>query len=67
MKLPNLSRRNFLKASTVAGLGASLGSATGCATNGEKVSATPNLSRFRPLVSGGKSVHDLTTKPLGIT
>ena len=61
MKLPNLSRRNFLKASTVAGLGASLG---GCATNGEKISAAPNLSRVRPLISGGKPVHDLTTKPL---
>ena len=65
MKLPTLSRRNFLKASTVAGLGASLGGvATGCATNGGKVSATPNLSQVRPLISGGKPVHDLTTKPL---
>ncbi len=65
MKLPNLSRRNFLKASTVAGLGASLGGvSTGCATNGGKISATPDLSQVRPLVRGGKPVHDLTTKPL---
>ena len=65
MKLPDLSRRNFLKASTVAGLGASLGGVpTGCAASSAKASATPNLSQVRPLVRGGKPVHDLTTKPL---
>ena len=65
MKTFNLSRRNFLKATTVAGLGASLGGvSTGCAANGEIVPGGAALKLARPMVAGSKPVHNLTTTPL---
>lgn len=64
MKLPNLSRRNFLKASSVAGLGATLGGgASSYAAGSGALSPTANLSQVRPLIAGRKPVHNLTTKP----
>ncbi len=61
----NLSRRSFLKASTVAGLGASLaGVSAGCVTVKDAVSSTPELVRVRPLAAGVQPVNDLTTDPV---
>jgi len=66
MNKSNLSRRNFLKASALAGVGASL---AGCAT-GQPTGATsaggspPDIGHTRPRPAGQKPVHDLTTKPL---
>lgn len=62
----NLSRRNFLKASALTGLGAATvgGISVGCAANKESVDAASHLSRVRALTAGNKPVHDLTTKPL---
>lgn len=65
MKTTNLSRRNFLKASTVAGLGASLvGMSSSQAADGKIASAISNLGQMRPLVAGSKPVHNLTTDPI---
>lgn len=66
MNQSNLSRRNFLKASALAGVGASL---AGCAT-GQTAASGPagiphkNISETRSRPSGRKPVHDLTTMPL---
>ena len=72
MNRSDASRREFLKASMLAGLGATLaGAAGGCATkpgtapasfNGGVLSGDYTSTRPRP--SGQKPVHDLTTKPL---
>ena len=66
MNKSNLSRRNFLKASALAGVGASL---AGCATgkpagSTSAVSSPPDIGQTRPRPAGQKPVHDLTTKPL---
>ena len=66
MNKSNLSRRNFLKASALAGVGASL---AGCATgqpagSTSAVSSPPDMGQTRPRPAGQKPVHDLTTKPL---
>jgi len=59
------SRRDFLKASALAGLSASVASFSGGnATAKENGGALPNLSQLRPQPSGQKPVHDLTTQPL---
>ena len=66
MSESNFSRRNFLKASTLAGLGASLAGAF----NAQPAESAPpgipsaDISQTRPRSSGQKPVHDLTTKPL---
>src|SRR6478609_3672681 len=62
------SRREFLRNSVLAGLGAGiLGSSRALgavpAAN-EVVSGTFDVSSLRPRAAGAKSVHDLTTKPL---
>jgi hypothetical protein len=68
MNNPDFSRRNFLKSTTLAGLGASLaGIATGCSSTTTKDSnqaggAGTDLNPSRP--SGQKPVHDLTTNPI---
>jgi hypothetical protein len=66
MNTSNLSRRNFIKASTLTGLGASLAGVTsGCAATKEGAGAAPtNLSQVRLAPAGQKPVHDLTTKPM---
>ena len=67
MNQSNLSRRNFLKASALAGVGASF--VNGCATAQPMAPSTGNasrsdISRTRPRPAGNKPVHTLTTKPL---
>ena len=72
MNNSNSSRRDFLKASMLAGLGASLANVSGgCATNRPTVATATNLgllssdySSTRPRPAGQKPVHDLTTQPL---
>jgi len=66
MNQSNLSRRNFLKASALAGVSASF---AGCATGSSALSSNAGISSgdisrtpSRPV--GQKPVHDLTTKPL---
>jgi hypothetical protein len=67
MNHSKLSRRNFLKASAVAGVGASVATIS---FGAEPVApSTGGLSRgdislARPRPAGQKPVHDLTTKPL---
>ena len=61
------SRRDFLRNSTLAALGATLlGSGANAAVPAanEVVSGTFDISSVRPRAAGAKSVHDLTTKPL---
>ncbi len=67
MNNSNLSRRNFFKASALAGMGAtiarvSLGAEPVAPSSGE-LSAT-DISLTRPRPSGQKPVNTLTTKPL---
>ncbi len=65
MNQSNLSRRNFLKASALAGVGASLaGCATGPAGSTSAGGSPPDIGLTRPRPAGQKPVHDLTTKPL---
>ncbi|MGN6554087.1 MAG: Gfo/Idh/MocA family oxidoreductase [Verrucomicrobiota bacterium] len=72
MKTPNSSRRNFLKASALAGLGASLAgcstasnaSEPGAVTLSSGVVLKPDIGVTRPRPGGQKPVHDLTTAPL---
>ncbi|HSY42560.1 MAG TPA: hypothetical protein VK811_01530, partial [Candidatus Acidoferrum sp.] len=72
MNNSNASRRDFLKASMLAGLGASLAKVTGgCATGRPAMATGANLgilsadySSTRPRPAGQKPVHDLTTPPL---
>jgi hypothetical protein len=71
MNPSNASRRDFLKASMLAGLGASLANVTGgCASTQRAVAAATNAgvlsadySSTRPRPAGQKPVHDLTTPP----
>jgi hypothetical protein len=66
MKSSPLSRRNFLKASALAGVGVSL--TNGCATSQPAAAGSgnplPDIGATRPRPAGQKPVHDLTTKPL---
>lgn len=64
------SRRDFLKSTALAGLGASLLS-SGCASPESKVITTAggvklvgNIGATRPRPAGQKPVHDLTTTPI---
>jgi predicted dehydrogenase len=67
MNKSNLSRRNFLKASALAGVGASF---AGVSTAAPPVApssggaSTSDISATRPRPAGQKPVHDLITKPL---
>jgi hypothetical protein len=65
MNSTNSSRRDFLKASSLAGLGAALaGGAGGCATTREGGNNSPASGQPpRPRPAGQKPVHELTTKP----
>jgi hypothetical protein len=73
------TRRDLLKTSTLAGLGAALTAATGCATGARAADSAPaavatttaggivlpaNLGATRPRPAGQTPVHDLTTKPI---
>lgn len=67
MNESNLSRRNFIKSSALAGLGASLASVSANAqpTTLAAASIPPaDISETRPRPAGQKSVQDLTTRPL---
>lgn len=57
---PNLTRRNFLKTSALAGAGLSL---TGAGLRAAPAAA-PDLARERPRPAGQKPVHQLTTAPV---
>ena len=63
------SRRDFLRNSVIAGLGATLlGSGramAGVPADLEALSKDSDISATRPRPAGQKSVHDLTTNPLG--
>lgn len=63
------SRREFLRNSVIAGIGATLlgsGRALGAVPSAnEVVSGNFDVSSTRPRAEGAKSVHDLTTNPLG--
>ncbi len=64
MDSTNSSRRDFLKTSALAGVGASLAAATGgcSSTHGGASHLHPQATTPRP--AGQKPVHDLTTRPL---
>ena len=72
MNNSNASRRDFLKASMLAGVGASLAKVTGgCATGRPTMATGTNLgllsadySSTRPRPAGQKPVHTLTTPPM---
>ena len=72
MNNSNASRRDFLKASMLAGLGASLANVTGGCASGQPMAATAtaagvlsaNYSGTRQRPAGQKPVHNLTTQPL---
>lgn len=65
MNQSNLSRRNFLKASALAGVGASFaGASQGQPAAPLTGDSKADISVTRPRPAGQKSVHDLTTKPL---
>lgn len=66
MSRSNLSRRDFLKASALAGVGASLAgsAAQQPATLSHAPVAPADISLTRSPLSGHKPVHDLTTQPL---
>jgi predicted dehydrogenase len=66
MNQSNLSRRNFLKASALAGVGASFAGVSQGQPAMPSIAAasTSDISVTRPRPAGQKSVHDLTTKPL---
>jgi hypothetical protein len=65
MKSTNSSRRDFLKSSSLAGLGAALASSSGgCATPRKSGNnSPPQGNQPRPRPAGQKPVHELTTKP----
>ena len=61
----NLSRRNFMKISSLAGLGASLAGGRGArAAESTPAGDQPDISLTRPRPAGQKPVHELTTKPV---
>jgi len=65
MNPTNSSRRDFLKASSLAGLGAALAtSSIGCAATQKNSGTSHSQSNTPPRPAGQKPVHELTTKPL---
>ena len=67
MNRTNLSRRNFLKASALAGMGASLAGVSAAAppvTPSAALASATDISLTRPRPAGCKPVQNLTTKPL---
>ena len=66
MNESNFSRRNFLKASALAGLGASFAGVANAQPARLPPVPTPydDISQTRSRPAGQKPVHDLTTKPL---
>ena len=66
MNQSSLSRRNFFKASALAGAGVVIGSdSLAVPVAADKPSASlADISLTRPRPAGNKPVHDLTTKPL---
>src|SRR5450759_1020309 len=70
MKNSDFSRRDFLKASTVAGLGASLAGISGGCASVEKSDSvrssgmSSNLNQTHPRPGGQKPVNELNTKPM---
>ena len=66
MNRSHLSRRNFLKASALAGVGATVsGVAAGePIAPANRVHSAADISETRPRPAGQKPVHELTTKPL---
>lgn len=66
MKQANFSRRNFLKASALAGVGASLAAVSQAAaplSPSTALTSAADISLTRPRPDGQKPVHDLTTQP----
>jgi len=67
MNKSNLSRRNFLKASALAGVGASFAGVAAAETPvapSTAVASLTDISMTRPRPDGNKPVHELTAKPL---
>ena len=67
MSPQNASRRNFLKAAALTGLGSSLASLCGAVqptASSENGDLRTNINRARPRPAGQKPVHGLITKPL---
>ena len=67
MNQSNLSRRNFFKASALAGMGASIANISHAAATvvpSTGSAARTDISQTQPRPVGQKPVHDLTTKPL---
>ena len=66
MNRSNLSRRNFLKASALAGVGASIAGVSAAApmTPSTSLVSQSDISRTRPRPSGQKPVNELMTTPL---
>ena len=71
MNPSNASRRDFLKASMLAGLGASFANVTGSHAADQPITAatragilSSDFSSTRPRPGGQKPVHNLTTQPL---
>ena len=66
MNESNLSRRNFLKASALAGVGASIGGVSQSAeplAPSTAITSLADLSQTRPRPAGQQPVNNLTTKP----
>ena len=66
MNKSSLSRRSFLKASALAGVGASLAGASKAAAPlvpSSALTSVTDITRTRPRPAGNKPVHELTTKP----
>ncbi len=67
MNKSNLSRRNFLKASALAGVGASIAGVATAASPlapSTAIASLTDISQTRPRPAGQKPVYNLTTKPL---
>jgi hypothetical protein len=66
MNPSNLSRRNFLKASALAGVGASIAGVSAAAPMmpSTRLASQSDISRTRPRPAGQKPVNELTTTPL---
>ncbi len=58
------SRRNFLKGSALAGIGASLASGAAAETSASGATPLPDISQTRPRPAGQQPVHELRSKPL---
>ncbi len=67
MAAPSISRREFLRASALTGVGASLVGATQAAASGSPAPGDPalaDLGRVPPRAGGQSPVHELTTRPI---